>query len=208
MGRAIPWELCKKLKVKHATKWYMHNSESVLANEAHKLPWDVEIQTDHPISTRWPDLAMVDNYNNKKKTCWIVDIAVPADHRVKLKEIQKGDKYFDLARKIMDHEGNGDTNCNWFAWNNFQRTGKGTGRLRNNRRTIQTTALLKSARIPRRAPETWVDLRRLAVTQTPVENHQLTLVWKTHKMMMIILKRVLETGGDLLSPRLQWNTTC
>ncbi len=36
--------------------------------------------------------------------------------------------------------------------------------------TIQTTALLRTARILRRV------LRRLAVTQTPVKNHQLTLM--------------------------------
>ena len=27
--------------------------------------------------------------NKKKRTCWIVDFAVPADHRVKLKENEK-----------------------------------------------------------------------------------------------------------------------
>ena len=39
--------------------------------------------------------------------------------------------------------------------------------------TIQTTALLRTARILRRV------LRRLAVSQTPVKNHQLILMWKT-----------------------------
>ena len=42
---------------------------------------------------------------------------------------------------------------------------------------IQTTVLLRSDRILRRVLETWRDLRRLAVTQTPLENHQLTLKW-------------------------------
>ena len=41
------------------------------------------------------------------RTCRIVDFAVPADHRVKLKETEKKDKYRDLAR-----ESAGDTNCN------------------------------------------------------------------------------------------------
>ena len=47
--------------------------------------------------------------------------------------------------------------------------------------TIQTTGLLRMARILRRVLETWGDLRRLAVTQTPVKNHQQTLMWKTLK---------------------------
>ena len=32
------------------------------------------------------------------RTCRIVDFAVSADHRVKLKENEKKDKYLDLAR--------------------------------------------------------------------------------------------------------------
>ena len=45
-----------------------------------KLLWDFEIQTDHLISVRRPDLIII---NNKKRTCRIVDFGVPADHRVK-----------------------------------------------------------------------------------------------------------------------------
>ena len=41
--------------------------------------------------------------------------AVQTDTKVKLKEREKNDKYFDLARrlkKIVEHEGGGYTNCN------------------------------------------------------------------------------------------------
>ena len=46
------------------------------------------------------------SYNNNKKKikkeriCKIVDFAVPADHRIKLKECEKKHKYFDLAREL------------------------------------------------------------------------------------------------------------
>ena len=51
------------------------------------------------------------------------------------------------------------------------------------------------------------DLKRLAVTQTPVKNYRLTLVWKTLKRVAgRILRRVLETWRDLLSLKLQWKT--
>ena len=42
---------------------------------------------------------MTRSYNNqqKKRTCKIVDLAFPADHRVKLKENESEDKYLDLA---------------------------------------------------------------------------------------------------------------
>ena len=53
----------------------------------------------------------------KKKICKVVDFAVPADHRIKLKESEKRDKYLDLAielkktQKTMEHEGDNYTNC-------------------------------------------------------------------------------------------------
>ena len=41
-------------------------------------------------------------YNNqqKKRICKIVDYAVPANHRINLKECEKKDKYLDLAREL------------------------------------------------------------------------------------------------------------
>ena len=36
----------------------------------------------------------------KKRTCKIVDFAVPADHRIKLNESEKKEKYIDLAREF------------------------------------------------------------------------------------------------------------
>ena len=67
----------------------MAYAQSVLENETYKLLWDFELQTGHLISTRWSDLVII---KKKKRTCWIVDFAVPADHRVKLKENEKKDK--------------------------------------------------------------------------------------------------------------------
>ena len=41
-----------------------------------------------------------DSYPNDRKTCRRIDFAVPVDHRVKIKESDKGDKYLDLAREL------------------------------------------------------------------------------------------------------------
>ena len=95
VGLVIHWELCKKFKFEYMNKWYMQNPESVQENVMHKILWDIEIQTDHLILVKQPDLMIV----FKKKTCWIVDFAVLADHRVKLKKSKKRDKYPDLARE-------------------------------------------------------------------------------------------------------------
>ena len=97
VGKVIHWEMCKKFKFDHANKWYMLNPEPVLENDTHKLLWDFDIQTDHRIFARKPDLIII---NKKKKMCKIVDFAVPADHRIKLKECEKRDEYLDLAREL------------------------------------------------------------------------------------------------------------
>ena len=55
-----------------------------------------------------------------KQKIKIVDFAVPADHRIKLKERKKKVKYLELARelkKTMKLEGDNYTTCNWYVWN-------------------------------------------------------------------------------------------
>ena len=101
----IRLKLYKKFKFDHMNKWYMHNPESILENEMPKILWDFEIQMDHLISTRQQDHVIVDK---KKRTCWIVEFAIPADHRIKLKENEKWDKYLDLARELK--------NCGIWKW--------------------------------------------------------------------------------------------
>ena len=103
MGKVILWELCKKLKFDHTNKWYIHNPEFVLENETHKLLRDFDIQTDHVISAKRPDLIIINKKKKKKKkrkNHRIVEFAVPANHRVKLIECEKKDKYLDLAREL------------------------------------------------------------------------------------------------------------
>ena len=143
----------------------MHNPAPVLENDTHKLLWDFNIQTDHLIPARRPDLIMI---NQRKRICKIVDFAVSADHRINLKESEKKDKYLDLARELKK------------LWNMkvtivpigigaLGRVTKGLlkgledlevgGRVE----TIQPTALLTTARILRRVRETWGVLLSLKI---------------------------------------------
>ena len=64
VGKGIHWEMFKKFKFDHANKWYMHKPSPVLENDKHKLLRDFNIQTDHQISARRPDLII----SNKKKS--------------------------------------------------------------------------------------------------------------------------------------------
>ena len=142
----------------------MHNPAPVLENDTNKLLWDFNIQTDHLIQARRPNLIIINN--KKKKICKIVDFAVPAEHRINLKESEKKDKYLDLARGLKK------------LWNMkvtivpivigtlgtiTKRLLKGLEDLEIGGRveTIQTTALLRTARILRRVLETWGDLLSL-----------------------------------------------
>ena len=84
-------------KFDHTNKCYMHNLESILENET-KILWDFELQTDHRISARRPRPSDSQKKKKKKKkkkekkrTCRIMDFAVPVDHKVKVKESEKRD---------------------------------------------------------------------------------------------------------------------
>ena len=60
-----------------------------------------------------------------------MDFAVLKYHGVKIKDSDKKDKFFDLARKFAAYEGEGNTNYNWSVWNGPQMIGKGGGRVEN-----------------------------------------------------------------------------
>ena len=56
----------------------MYKPKSVLENEMHQILWDFEIQTDHLILTRIPDLGVI---NKRRRTWHQMDLAIPVDHR-------------------------------------------------------------------------------------------------------------------------------
>ena len=107
----------------------------------------------------------------RERTSKIVNFAVPAEHRIKLKESEK-DKYLNLGRELKK------------LWNTqakiipivigvFRTVTKGLQKgledleVGKQVKTIQTTTLLRTARILRRVLESWGDLLSLK------------LLWKT-----------------------------
>ena len=54
VGKVIHQKIYKQVIFSHATKWCMHELESVLENETHKLLWDFKIQMEHLFPTRRP----------------------------------------------------------------------------------------------------------------------------------------------------------
>ena len=74
----------------------------------------------------------------------------------------------------MEHESNGDTNCNWCTLNNhqkFRRKARGVG----NWRTSLDYTDCNIVEVGQNTEKSSGDLRKLAVTKTPVKDHQLIL---------------------------------
>ena len=101
-----------------------------------------------------------------------MDFAVAADHRIKLKECEKKDKYLDLVRELK--------------------------KLWNMKETIVPIVIGAFGTVTKgllKGLDDWVVGGR-------VETIQMTALLKTVR----ILRRVLETWGDLLSLKLLWKT--
>ena len=95
-------ELCQKFGLVGKVKCYYHKPTSVVRNDRVKMLWDFNIQTDHVIQHRRPDIVVL--YKTERK-CHLIDIAVSGDKRIKLKEQEKIDNYSEQrweVKKILN----------------------------------------------------------------------------------------------------------
>ncbi|XP_068709115.1 uncharacterized protein [Montipora foliosa] len=97
VARMIHWNIAHSYGLDVSNKWYEHKPEWVIENDHVKLLWDFNIQTSTYIQERRPDVVVVDR---DKKTCNIIDIAVPVDAGIVEKEKEKVEKYQDLRREV------------------------------------------------------------------------------------------------------------
>ena len=131
---------------------------------------------------RSPNLGQKTRHNNqqKKRTCKIIDFAVPADHWIRLKKCKKKDKYLDLTRelkKLWKMQMTIIPTVIGASGTITEGLLKGQEDMKVGRQvaTIQTTTFLRTARILRRVMETSEDLLSLSVQW---KKHRLTLLWK------------------------------
>ena len=110
-----------------------------------------------------------------------MDFVIPKDHIVKLKESKKKDKYLDLSRELTK------------LWNIkvivvpviIGTLGTVTKGLLQGLEDLEITGRVGDhlnysiIEINQNTEKSPGELRRCAVTQTPVKDHQLTLMWKT-----------------------------
>ena len=128
----------------------MHNLAPVLKNDSHKLLWDFNIQTDHLIPARRPDLIIINYKKEYLQNCRLYYPGGPQNKSDLDRELKKlwnmkvtivpivigalGTITKGLLKGLEDLEDGGRVE------------------------TIQTTELLRTARILRRVLETWGDL--------------------------------------------------
>ena len=71
----------------------MHNKDNNLT-----IMWDMPVNTDRTITAHRPDIIVKDSVNS---TCKLIDMTVPSDKNITLKEIEKKSKYKDLEVEIQ-----------------------------------------------------------------------------------------------------------
>ena len=79
------------------SKWYEHQPQAVIENGSCKILWDFTVQADHFMTARRPDMIFIDKEHHERQ---ISDFAIPYDTRVDDKEVEKIEKYLDLAREL------------------------------------------------------------------------------------------------------------
>ena len=86
------WDRCE-------VKWVSHQPEPVLHNVKCKIPWEFAIQEE----IEWKEHRRPDNLviYKEKRECKIIDIAVPGDQNIKVKELEKITKYQDLRLQVQ-----------------------------------------------------------------------------------------------------------
>ena len=134
------------------------------------------VQTDHLVSARRLDLKIA---KKKKWSRRIVRFVIPADHRVKFKAKREKNTLTFLERTKKN------------IWNTKVRViplvfgilgiiPEGIGKL-GNKRTSGDYSENSIVKIDQNTEKSPGDFNRLAVTHTLVDDHQLTLLWKTLK---------------------------
>ena len=80
--------------------WYEYVPNSVVTNQEGKVTilWNQQVHTDRTIPNNKPDIIIRDN---EKRTCMLIDVAIPGDRNVSKKEAEKILKYKDLTIEIQ-----------------------------------------------------------------------------------------------------------
>ena len=98
LEKKVHWILCKKFEIECEDRWFLYQQYPVVENDKCKILWGFAIQTDKEIEHWRPDIVVIDK---KKRECKIINIAVPGDQNIKVKELEQITKYQDLRLKVQ-----------------------------------------------------------------------------------------------------------
>ena len=88
----LHWSIRKDHDIKITDKWYQHEPETVVHNKDNNITimWDMPVNTDRTITLNRPDIIVKDSV---RSTCNLIDMTVPSDRNIELKEVEKKSKY-------------------------------------------------------------------------------------------------------------------
>ena len=97
VAKFIHRTLCKHYEIPHTERWYKHTLEPVVEGKNVTILWDFTVQTDRKIDANRPDIIIK---NHEERTCIMMDVPVPSDQNISLKEFPKLSKYKDLEIEV------------------------------------------------------------------------------------------------------------
>ena len=77
--------------------YYTYTPQTILENDKYKLYWDITLHTDKTVMHNRPDITL---QNKTEEITYLIDIAVPSDHNINNKYLEKKDKYQPLAIEL------------------------------------------------------------------------------------------------------------
>ena len=93
----VYWVVCLELGFEVPNKWYEHTPWSMVNINEITILWNHSIITDRKILANRPDVVI---HDRKSKSWMLIDISVPDDKNIALKEAEKMIKYKDLEIEI------------------------------------------------------------------------------------------------------------
>ena len=95
----LHYSVCKALGIEITDKWYTHTHmpKPVYEKGDVAVLWNQAVHTDREVTANRPDIIIK---NTKGKTCALIDVAIPADRNVVLREAEKKLKYKSLCIEI------------------------------------------------------------------------------------------------------------
>ena len=94
----LHWCIAKDMGVEVAPSWLKHKPQESVSKDGKVLLWDMKIITDTRVPANRPDIIV---HDKEKKSCLIIDVAVPVDKNSVKKIAEKITKYRDLEIEIQ-----------------------------------------------------------------------------------------------------------